>query len=361
MKVLHVVGNEIEPSNGIGRLIPEMIKMHSLHSELIKPSLLIFDNSFDSQEIEVFNFFDIKAPSLFLENFDLVVFHGIYYLKYYSLYKLLKSLNIKYIVKPHSSLMKAAQNKSKLKKIIANSFFYKKFISSAAGTIFTNEDEKRNSFSWNDNEYIEPNALDFNYENPTEKTVNKEEPIRFIYLSRIDFNHKGTDILLDALMLIKTKGLIDRIHLDIYGIGSDKEEAIVRSCIKSLDSPYIKFKGGVFGEQKINAFKESDVFVLTSRYEGFPMAILEALYFGIACLVTPGANMSEILNKNDIGWLATGTPESIAEHLLEISSYTREDLTVKILKAHEYVVDNHSWKQVTKITEKLYNSVIEMK
>lgn len=361
MKVLHVVGNEIEPSNGIGRLIPEMIRMHSLYSESIKPSLLIFNNSFDSQEIEVFNFCAIKELSVFLANFDLVVFHGIYYLKYYSLYKLLKKQNIKYLVKPHSSLMKAAQEKSKLKKMIANSLFYKKFIASAAGVIFTNEDEKKNSLLWNKIDYIEPNALDFDYKNPTEKAASQEAPIRFIYLSRIDFNHKGTDILLDALTLIKSRGLIKRIHLDMYGIGSEKEESIVKSCLAELNSPHITFKGGVFGEQKINAFKESDVFVLTSRYEGFPMAILEALYFGIACLVTPGANMSEILNKNDIGWLADSTPESIADYLIEVSGYTRADLANKSLNAHTYVVDQHSWKQVTKITEKLYSSVIEVK
>lgn len=45
-----------------------------------------------------------------------------------------------------------------------------------------------------------------------------------MYLSRIDFTHKGTDILLDALDLLKERYNIKDLHLSIYGKGSKEEE-----------------------------------------------------------------------------------------------------------------------------------------
>ena len=37
---------------------------------------------------------------------------------------------------------------------------------------------------------------------------------------------------------------------------------------------------------------EFDLFIHTFRFEGHPIAVLEALSYGIPCLLTPGTNMA---------------------------------------------------------------------
>ena len=358
MKILHVVGNEIDQGNGIGRLIPEMIEMHNKISPTLSASLLVLEGDYKNAIIPVYSAKQIDSFDRFFLKYDLVLFHGLYFFNYIKLYKILLKLNIPFLIKPHSSLMKEALKKSKLKKLLANTLYFKRFIEMSNGIIFTNEDEKINSINWGENTFYEPNGLNFNYHNPLDKVESCDKRKRYIYLSRIDFNHKGTDLLLKALEIIKERGLIDTIKLDIYGKGDKKYMDILESTLRSLDSPYIKFKGPVFGDDKIKAFKESDVFILTSRYEGFPMAILEALYFGIPCIVSAGANMTSILKKYNIGWLTPINAESIADNILYVNNISSEELKQKAELSHNYIKERHNWSVVTEISESIYKQVL---
>lgn len=365
MNILHVVGNKIEASNGIGRLIPEMISMHNKFGNFTS-SLLVFEDLYESFDFDFSNYNNIKDRRTFFSGFDLVVFHGLYFFEFIKIKKILAKLGIPYLVKPHSSLMVSAQKKSYLKKTLANALFFNSFVSNAAGVIYTNADEQINSIVLNNKNYIEPNGIDFSLFDseilPDTKHVTSsisEASIKFIYLSRIDFSHKGTDILLDALDLIKSRGEISKIHLDIYGKGPSSEEKITIERIASLGTSHISFKGPIYGVDKVQAFKKSDVFVLTSRYEGFPMAILEALYCGLPCLVTPGANMNDILSCNDVGWLTRLDAESVADTLLEVSALREDSISIKSDVARTYVINNHEWSKVVRTTESIYRSVIE--
>lgn len=365
MKILHVVGNKIEPSNGIGRLIPEMISMHNKFGSFTS-SLLVFDDLAESFGFEVSNFNKVKDKLTFFSCLDLVVFHGLYFFEFIQIKKILIKLDIPYLVKPHSSLMVSAQKKSYLKKAFANKLFFNSFVRNAAGVIYTNVDEEINSRVLNKECYIEPNGIDFSLFDskmlPDDSYITSSiaEPfVKFIYLSRIDFSHKGTDILLDALDLIKSRGEISKIYLDIYGKGPSSEENITIERIASLDSSNISFKGPIYGADKVRAFKNADVFVLTSRYEGFPMAILEALYCGLPCIVTPGANMNDILSCNDVGWLTRLDAESVADTLLQVSTLQDGSISRKSDFARDYVINNHEWSKVVKISESIYRSVIE--
>ncbi|WP_447018558.1 glycosyltransferase [Shewanella algae] len=365
MKILHVVGNKIEASNGIGRLIPEMILMQNKFGSFTS-SLLVFEDLYESFDFDVSNYNNIKGKRNFFSGFDLVIFHGLYFFKFIKIKKILAKLGIPYLIKPHSSLMVSAKKKSYLKKTLANALFFNSFVSNAAGVIYTNTDEKSNSRVLNEKNYIEPNGIDFTIfdseilpDIPHLMSGVLEPFVKFIYLSRIDFSHKGTDILLDALDLIKSRGEISKIHLDIYGKGPSSEENITIERIASLETSNISFKGPIYGVDKVRAFKKSDVFVLTSRYEGFPMAILEALYCGLPCLVTSGANMNDILSCNDVGWLTRLDAESVADTLLQVSTLKKESISSKSDFARDYVINNHEWSKVVKITENIYRSVIE--
>jgi len=359
LKVLHVVGNKIEISNGIGRLIPEMINMHNLLGKNINSSLLVLSDDYKNDHFPSFYYREVKCFESFLKRFDLVVFHGVYFFEYLRIYKKLIKYNIPYSIKPHSSLMKSALNKSKIKKKLANWLFFKKFIESANGVVFTNVDEEKNSVIWNNKSLIEPNGIKFDYLEPLKKTENMFPGKRFIYLSRIDFEHKGTDLLLDALSIIQERGNLDNIKLDIYGKGDGRQEAVVKKRILELGNHNIQFKGPAFGEKKINAFRESDIFILTSRYEGFPMAILEALFFGMPCIVTSGTNMSNILKNNNIGWLTDCTPKSIADAILQANVESCESISMKSKNGFQYVNNNHNWESVVKISESTYRNIVE--
>jgi glycosyltransferase involved in cell wall biosynthesis len=354
MKVLHIVGNEIEESNGIGRLLPEMIEMQNKYSDSLSCSLLCINGKYESNNFKVYKLNELT--DLVIDQFDLFIFHGIYFYSYIKLSKRILSRNKIYFVKPHSSLIHSAQKKSAIKKMLGNLICFKSFIKSANAVIFINADEAKNSLQWNRNYFLEGNGLASN-QHVLQKTKITVKPYKFVYMSRIDFSHKGTDILLDALELLKEKYKITNFNLSIYGKGNEKEVSKLIYRIGKLGFPDVSFNGPIFGQEKNNMLLSKDIFILTSRYEGFPMAILEALDSGLPCLVTRGVNMSSIINNYHVGWECETAVESVAALILSVMKMDSNLIEEASDLARKYVIKEHDWPSLVNHSEATYSAL----
>lgn len=351
MRILHIVGNKIESSNGIGRLLPEMIVMQNKYSSLLECALHCTNDDFTTEEFSVISE-ECMSDDVF-ENFDLFIFHGIYFYKYIGLAKKILSKRKRYVVKPHSSLIVDAQKKSFLKKTLANTLFFKKFIKNADAVIFTNEDEAKNSVQWNSSVVYEGNGIT-SIQTENMEIRAKQKNYNFVCLSRIDFSHKGIDILLDALFLLKINNNVEDINLSIYGKGSADEESELIKRIADINFPGVSFKGAIYGKNKNDMFYEKDIFILTSRYEGFPMAVLEALDSGLPCLVTRGVNMTNIIDKYNVGWECDTNPNAVANLLLAVLETNEATINKMSESARKYVIEEHDWPLLVKHSESVY-------
>ncbi|WP_082211692.1 glycosyltransferase family 4 protein [Parabacteroides timonensis] len=96
-----------------------------------------------------------------------------------------------------------------------------------------------------------------------------------IAVGRLD-NQKGFDRLIDLWDLVKKDN--PDWSLRIFGTGEDKEKLELQIQNKGLQNQ-IK----IFPPEKNIAqrYLESSIFVMTSRFEGFPMVLLEAMSFGL--------------------------------------------------------------------------------
>ncbi|AUK11072.1 glycosyltransferase [Escherichia coli] len=360
IKILHIVGNKIEPSNGIGRLLPEMIEMQNKFSTNIHCTLCCINDVYITSSFKVINKNEVKHINI--DDYDLFIFHGLYFWSYISFAKKILSKKKSYLIKPHSSLIINAQKKSFIKKRIANLLYFKTFVKNAKAIIFTNEDEEKNSVRWNPNVLFEGNGLTSIQSSDIDiKQKQKQKPYKFVYLSRIDFTHKGTDILLDALDLLKEIYNIKDLHLSIYGKGSKEEENELIRRIKKLNFTNVAFYGAIYGNHKYDMFNKKDIFILTSRYEGFPMAILEALDAGLPCLVTRGVNMTSIIEKYHVGWECQTTPQSVANMILSALGVEQDVLNEMSRQARKYIIEEHNWPALAKYSESLYKQVCERK
>lgn len=103
---------------------------------------------------------------------------------------------------------------------------------------------------------------------------------------------KGFDLLLRAIALVR--GEYPDLHLTILGDGPLRAELEAQSAGLDLERS-VSFLG--FSTQVLPFVSAADLFVLASRYEGFPNAALEALALGIPVVLTdcPGANRQIVL------------------------------------------------------------------
>ena len=126
---------------------------------------------------------------------------------------------------------------------------------------------------------------------------------------------KGFDMLLEAWSKVVKED--NTWELRIAGDGADFEQT------KALAKEYgvedsVDFLGHVSEVQK--QYLESSIYVMSSRYEGFPMVLLEAMSFGLPvvsfdCHTGP----SDIIRNNDDGLLVEdGNTDKLAENILKL-------------------------------------------
>jgi glycosyltransferase involved in cell wall biosynthesis len=75
------------------------------------------------------------------------------------------------------------------------------------------------------------------------------------------------------------------------------------------------------GRRRKTPLLASDVFLIPSRFEGHPMALIEALSYGLPCVATTtGSNMRREVEEFNAGWTADCSSESLKKALLEVIS-----------------------------------------
>lgn len=111
--------------------------------------------------------------------------------------------------------------------------------------------------------------------------INRDNKI-ILYLGRVN-KAKGIELLIDAFSKILNE--YSNINLIIAG-PDDGYCSYLQNMVDSLNlNEYVHFTGLLYGEEKAEAYIESDIFV-TPNYTGFPITFLEACACGLPIITT---------------------------------------------------------------------------
>ena len=248
---------------------------------------------------------------------DVVVFEGFYYMDDVRIGKMLRKEKIPYIIIPRSSLTRLAlRNHAWLKKWLAHLLYFNSFVKHAAAIQYLTKQESCDSIGRFKTPYfIVPNG----FSTPTEvKEVFSQKGIRASFIGRLDMFQKGLDMLLEAIVKLKIELTHTNFHLNIYGPRRYDFYKIQEELTKRGVSNIVSLYDEVSGKEKEKILLETDLFIMTSRFEGHPMGLIEALAYGLPCLVTPGSNMYEEIDKADAGWTCQGNVNDIEKSLLKV-------------------------------------------
>lgn len=343
MKILHIAQIENKPWLGTVAVIPQHVKHQSEFADVgfLNVSNVIFDE-IEKYQIIFKSPFDIKKLPEPFDLPDLVVFHEVYKPEYLKISKNLRKNKVPYIIVPHCSLTKEAQKKRHLKKLVANFLFFNKFIRGAKAIQYLSEREAASSHFKN-KKIIATNGIDMPVEKKTEFGGGK---LRFTYIGRWEHYQKGLDLMLSAIarkknFLIKSGCTFEIYGPDQFGEGDKLRQLIQENGVADL----VYLKAGVFAEKKKKVLLDSDVFIQTSRFEGMPMGILEALSYGIPVLITQGTTLGDLVERYNAGWVAETSVEAIADALEKLVD-ERNGLAEKSRGATTLVQDNFEWNKI---------------
>lgn len=141
----------------------------------------------------------------------------------------------------------------------------------------------------------------------------------------------------------------DDIKLYIIGEGELKQQLVDKINVLNLSDRVILLGGK---SECYDDLKESDIFILTSKWEGFPMTIIEAMGTGIPILSTDVGGISDIIESGKNGVLCDINKEDIVEKLKELIN--NEELREKIASQEKVSALDYSSETMARKYSEIY-------
>lgn len=172
--------------------------------------------------------------------------------------------------------------------------------------------------------------LPIEYKYPDKKVI--------VTVARIVTHNKGQDIAIKAAKILKEKGLdfkwilvgdgpdYDKVSKQIEQAGLN--DFVILAGLQSNPYPFIR---------------RADVYVQTSRYEGFGLTITEAKLLGKPIVTTNFPSAYNQITDGVNGLIVEMTPEAIANAVIKV--FRNKNLAIQMIES------NNAYKNTTSVTE----------
>jgi len=169
---------------------------------------------------------------------------------------------------------------------------------------------------------------------------------RIIQVSRLDHNKKGQHILLKALKILVYDRKIKNIKVDFIGEGESLfflKDLVLEYQLQN----YVNFKGSCHREFIYEHLNEYCLLIQPSMYEGFGLAIAEAMVAKLPVLVSDIDGPLEIVGNGEYGYVfKKGDVQSLVNKINHIYLNYSSIRTI-IDKAHDWCIKKFSIKKMT--------------
>jgi phosphatidyl-myo-inositol dimannoside synthase len=147
------------------------------------------------------------------------------------------------------------------------------------------------------------------------RDANGGSPIRIGFIGSFARMYKGPDTLLRAAALCQ-----HRLNFQIVMVGAGRYLPEMKTlATKPGIADRVEFPGELPSGPSIFEFLDSiDLFVMPSRAEGLPRALVEAMSRGCPCIGSAVGGIPELLDASDL--VPANSPEKLANLILEVAS-----------------------------------------
>lgn len=174
----------------------------------------------------------------------------------------------------------------------------------------------------------------------------------FIHLSRFNEYQKQHSVLIKAFNRIRSE--FKNVILLIIGRDYEIEKAEFLKEIAQEGIYFLGEKGNVGDYLYL-----SDVFCLSSRFEGLPISLLEAISCGCIPICTPVGGIKDIIQQDKTGYISSDISEE--SYYQEINNYLRKPNKIKKNELIEYFSENYSMDKCSNQHEKIYLKYLNKK
>ena len=235
---------------------------------------------------------------------------------------------------------------SYFKKAIYINFFEKEYCNKSNGVFCLSDEERQNALTWNvkgTKLQLLTNGVDmYDFGDKIE-----HDGCNLLFMGRIT-PIKNLEFILKLFSLYK-RGDRQKYRLVLAGDTTTypKYVRLLHEEINRLGiHEYVDWMGFVSGTEQKMLFLQADAFIHMSHSEGMPMAVLEALSFGIPTLISTNCGLSEAENSKAL--VRVDLEQDLAlEKLQTLLDNTEIRLDLR-RNSVEYIRKQHDWSTIAK-------------
>lgn len=165
--------------------------------------------------------------------------------------------------------------------------------------------------------YSDVELSDAAYRSESRRAPEANEPVRLVSVGTLAQLYKAQDVLITAVSRCVAQG--KNIQLVLVGDGQFRAQLEAQARILGVGDR-IRFAGELPSGEAIRAeLDRADMFVLPSRSEGLPRALIEAMARGLPCIGSTVGGIPELLHPEDL------VPPNDARALSELISCCLEE------------------------------------
>jgi glycosyltransferase involved in cell wall biosynthesis len=270
---------------------------------------------------------------------------------------ILRLLKVPYILYCHGYGLREIGDNNFLLRIIAS-----KTIGGASGALVLSDLLKYDLIPYvaTDKIFALPNAI----ENDTTITSHIKhtdtDRIQVLFLSNLK-QSKG------ALEFLKMAKLVAAQEPEVRFVlaGPKRIESFYSELINFIEQEGLKnvieLSGGLYGEAKNSIFRESDIFVLPTQNDAFPLVILEAMRSGLPIISSPIGAIPEMVVDGKNGFIVNATDiPKLTERTLQLvkDGQLRNRMGIESRKRYEENFDVESYQNNLAKAIKFFNHIL---
>jgi glycosyltransferase involved in cell wall biosynthesis len=264
------------------------------------------------------------------------------------------NLGTRYMVTPHGGWSdKVIKGRNRIAKWLWIQIYEKRLWSRASAIQSVSEPEMIDLKSLRNISTIRyiQNGMDTPSKSNLNHTINEKV---WLFMGRLAIEQKGLDRLIESYAMSlshdpKTPNLV------IAGPDFRDGKQWLEKRIQELKLEHkITILGPVIGKEKSTLLRNTCLFIHTSRWEGMPLSILEAMAHGIPCLVTKGTNVNQLITQHHAGYDCGESTEEIAAAMKKAAN---ENLESMGMNARKVIQHHFSWKSIAEQLRDLYQSL----
>jgi glycosyltransferase involved in cell wall biosynthesis len=291
------------------------------------------------------------AEALNDSNVDIVHQHGIWTFVSLDVRRWFRKNRKPYLISVHGMLDDWAVRNSAWKKKLFAWFVESSNLRNAAfihvGS--TAEEKAVRSYGLSNSVVILPNGVEIGKK--PERSFKKPDR-QLLYLGRLH-PKKGIDHLIDAWQRVAPTDW----SLSLVGEGPAEYESALRSRIGRKPGR-IEMPGPMYHDEKYDAYRNADAFILPSLSEGLPMVVLDAFAQGLPVLMTDACNLNEAFST-DAAIRIEPNVDSIETALHSLFTMTPEALGKVSDSGYSFAKDRFSWESIALEFRSLYSSLLQ--